>query len=77
MEMKSVAIHIDSVRLCKIRYIAEFEERSLNRHVLILIRKNIQEFERKFGKIELETAETENSNINRHSDRSEPASGVE
>jgi len=53
MAFKHISIRIDEERLEKIKYVAEYEERSLNRHILILIRKNIQEFERKLGKIEL------------------------
>lgn len=52
MAFKNLSIRIDEDRLEKLKYVAEYEGRSLNRHVLILIRKNIEEFERKLGKIE-------------------------
>jgi len=36
----------------KIGYVADFEGRSINSHVLVLIRENIDAFEKKYGKIE-------------------------
>ena len=53
MSFKHVSLRIDEKRLEKLKYVAEYEGRSLNQHVLILIRKNIQEFERRLGKIEV------------------------
>jgi len=54
MALKQLNLRIDEMRLEKIKHIAAYEERSLTKHILVLIRKNIQEFERKFGVIQLE-----------------------
>ena len=55
MAFKNLSIRIDENRLKKLKYVAGYEGRSLNRHVLILIRKNIEEFERKIEKIEFDS----------------------
>lgn len=52
MAVKSVSIRIEEEMLQKISYVAEFEGRSVNSHVLVLIRENIDAFEKKHGKIE-------------------------
>ncbi len=52
MAIKSVSIRIEEEMLKKIGYVADFEGRSVNSHVLVLIRENIEAFERKYGKIE-------------------------
>jgi len=57
MGFKNMSIRIDAERLEKLKYIAAYEERSVNRHLLILIRKNIEEFERKLGKINVKEPE--------------------
>ena len=36
----------------KLGYVADYEGRSVNSHVLVLIRRNIKQFEEKFGPIE-------------------------
>ena len=51
MAVKSVSIRIEEEMLKKIAYIADYEGRSVNSHVLVLIRKAIQEFEKENGKI--------------------------
>lgn len=56
MSIKSVSIRIEEEMLNKIAYIAEYEGRSVNSHVLVLIRENIKIFEDKNGVI--------NGNIN-------------
>ena len=38
--------------LDKIGYIAEYEGRSVNSHILVLVRENIKKFEEENGKIE-------------------------
>ena len=50
MAVKSVSIRIEEEMLEKIGYVADFEGRSINSHVLVLIR--IEAFEKKYGKIE-------------------------
>ena len=52
MAVKSVSIRIEEEMLEKISYVADFEGRSINSHVLVLIRENIENFEKKHGRIE-------------------------
>ena len=52
MSVKSVSIRIEEEMLNKIAYVADYEGRSVNSHVLVLIRKNIKEFEDKNGAID-------------------------
>lgn len=52
MAIKSVSIRIEEEMLDKIAYIADYEGRSVNSQVLILIRNNIKEFESANGIIE-------------------------
>ena len=51
MTVKSVSIRIEEDMLDKILYIATYEGRSINSHILVLIRGNIQEFKAKHNKI--------------------------
>ncbi len=53
MAVKSVSIRIEEEMLKKISYVSEYEGRSLNSHILILIRRSIKEFEEQNGKISL------------------------
>lgn len=52
MAIKSVSIRIEEEMLNKIAYVAEYEGRSVNSQVLILIRNSIKEFERVNGAID-------------------------
>lgn len=52
MAVKSVSIRIEEEMLKRIGYVADFEGRSVNSHILVLIRENIESFEKKYGKIE-------------------------
>ena len=52
MAIKSVSIRIEEEMLKKLTHVAEYEGRSINSHVLVLIRENIQAFENEHGKIE-------------------------
>ncbi len=49
MSIKSVSIRIEEEMLEKIGYIADYEGRSVNSHVLVLIRENIKAFEDENG----------------------------
>ena len=49
MAIKSVSIRIEEEMLEKIGYIAEYEGRSVNSQVLVLIRDNIKAFEEANG----------------------------
>ncbi len=51
MAIKSVSIRIEEEMLSKIGYVADYEGRSVNSHVLVLMRKNIKEFEKQHGDI--------------------------
>lgn len=52
MSIKSVSIRIEQEMLDKIAYIAEYEGRSINSHILVLIRNSINEFESTNGTID-------------------------
>lgn len=52
MAVKSVSIRIEEEMLQKISYVADFEGRSINSHILVLVRQSIKEFEEAYGKIE-------------------------
>ena len=52
MAVKSVSIRIEEEMLAKISYVADFEGRSINSQILVLIRENIQAYEKQYGKIE-------------------------
>lgn len=61
MAIKSVSIRIEEEMLQKISYIADYEGRSVNSQVLILIRENIKAFEEANGTIKGEI--TPDSNV--------------
>ncbi|MBP3435136.1 MAG: Arc family DNA-binding protein [Clostridia bacterium] len=52
MAIKSVSIRIEEEMLNKIAYIADYEGRSVNSQVLVLIRQNIKTFEDANGPID-------------------------
>ena len=52
MAIKSVSIRIEEEMLDKIAYVAEYEGRSVNSQVLVLIRESIKSFESAHGVIE-------------------------
>lgn len=52
MAIKSVSIRIEEEMLSKIGFVADYEGRSVNSHILVLIRENIKAFEAEHGKIE-------------------------
>ena len=52
MAVKSVSIRIEEEMLEKLSYIADYEGRSINSHVLVLIRESIKAFELENGTIE-------------------------
>ncbi len=51
MAIKSVSIRIEQEMLDKLSYVADYEGRSVNSHVLVLIRENIRAFEEANGTI--------------------------
>lgn len=52
MAIKSVSIRIEEEMLEKIGYVADYEGRSVNSHILVLIRENVKSFEEEHGKIQ-------------------------
>ncbi len=52
MATKSVSIRIEEEVLQKLGYVADYEGRSINSHVLVLIRQSIHAFEEQHGQIE-------------------------
>lgn len=52
MAIKSVSIRIEEEMLEKIGYVADYEGRSVNSHILVLVRESIRNFENQHGKID-------------------------
>ncbi len=50
-EKKSISIRLERILLQKLHYVARYNGRSTNSHVVMLIRRNIADFERKNGEI--------------------------
>lgn len=50
--IKSVSIRIEEEMLEKLGFVADYEGRSVNSHILVLIRENIKAFESEHGTIE-------------------------
>ena len=53
MAVKNISIRIDEDMLHKLHVVADYEGRSANSQILILIRDEIERYEQKHGKIEL------------------------
>ena len=53
MAIKSLSIRIDEEMLHKLHVVADYEARSANAEILILIRDAIEKYEERHGKIEL------------------------
>jgi hypothetical protein len=51
MAVKSLSIRIDEEMLNKLHIVADYEGRSANSQILILIRDSIEKYEEKHGKI--------------------------
>lgn len=49
--MKSVSIRIEDELLRKLHVVADYEGRSANSQILILIRECVEDYESRFGKI--------------------------
>ncbi|MBR4538069.1 MAG: Arc family DNA-binding protein [Clostridia bacterium] len=52
MPVKSVSIRIEDEMLKKLGYVADYEGRSVNSHILVLIRESIRAFEEAHGEIQ-------------------------
>lgn len=53
-ELSKFTVRINSMLLKKFRFVAEYNARSANREMEILIKKHIEDFENHNGKIEIE-----------------------
>ncbi|MGN0557392.1 MAG: Arc family DNA-binding protein [Acutalibacteraceae bacterium] len=51
MAIKSVSVRIEEEMLEKLAFVADYEGRSVNSHILVLIRESIQAFEQAHGNI--------------------------
>lgn len=51
MAIKSLSIRIDEIMLHKLHVVADYEGRSANSEILILIRDAIERYEDKYGEI--------------------------
>ena len=60
MAIKSVSIRIEEEMLDKIAYVADYEGRSVNSHILVLVRESIRAFEAEHGAIGEELSSAEN-----------------
>ena len=54
MATKSFSIRIDETMLDKLHVLADYEGRSANSEILVLIREAIEKYEEKHGEIKLE-----------------------
>jgi hypothetical protein len=52
MAIKSVSIRIEEEMLRKLAFVADYEGRSVNSHILVLVRENIKAFEDIHGTID-------------------------
>lgn len=53
--MKNFTLRIDEISLKKLRYISDYDGRTINRQLLHWIQKYIRNFEQRYGQIELPT----------------------
>lgn len=56
MPVRSVSIRFEEEMLKKLGFVADYEGRSLNSHILVLVRDSIARFEEQHGKIEASIA---------------------
>ena len=65
MAVKSVSIRIEQEMLDKIGFVADYEGRSVNSHILVLIRENIRAYEAEHGPINGEIPPDSNVKLTR------------
>ncbi len=53
MSIKNLSIRIDEAVLDKLHFVADYEGRSANSQILILIRDCIEDYEKKHGEIKV------------------------
>lgn len=54
MAIKSLSIRIDDKMLNKLHVVADYEGRSANSEILVLIREAIEKYEEKYGEIQID-----------------------
>lgn len=59
MKIKSLTVRLDERLLAKIRYVAEYEGRSINQQIIQWSLKHIREFEKQEGIIETDMQKTD------------------
>ena len=52
MAVRNVSIRIEEEMLRKIGFVADYEGRSINSHILVLVRESVNAFEAEHGAIE-------------------------
>ena len=67
MAIKSISVRIEEEMLDKLHYIADYEGRSANSQILVLIRECIKNFEEGHGTITEEIAPDSKVNLKRKS----------
>ena len=60
MAVKNVSIRIEEEMLQKIAYVADYEGRSVNSHILVLVRESIRKFEEDNGEIKEKVSSVDN-----------------
>ena len=56
MMAKHISVRIEEELLEKLHVVSDYEGRSINRHILVLIRKDVEKYEAEHGKIETKSA---------------------
>ena len=51
MMLKHISVRIDEELLEKLHVVSDYEGRSINKHILVLVRKSIEQYEKEHGKI--------------------------
>jgi hypothetical protein len=54
LQLSKFTLRIDSELLKKFRFVADYNARSANREIEVLMKKHVDEFEKKHGSIELD-----------------------
>lgn len=57
MKDKHIGLRIPGALHAKLKHVSKYEGRSMNKQILYLIRKNVQEFEDREGNIEIDGKE--------------------
>jgi hypothetical protein len=53
-DLSKFTLRIDVELLKKFRYVADYNARSANREIEVLMKKHVDEYEKKYGKITIE-----------------------